>query len=90
MAVDAGRALVVDVDFDSCPAGFLWCRSGRDGRGSDHGPSGGARLSAIEANAADYDGRFAGYRRLHDYFGRGENKVMHHLRDLRRRAHGGE
>jgi L-ribulokinase len=37
---------------------------------------------------ADYDELFAEYRRLHDYFGRGENKVMHHLGDLRRRAHG--
>lgn len=30
---------------------------------------------------------FSEYRTLHDYFGRGENKVMHHLRELRRRAH---
>jgi L-ribulokinase len=44
----------------------------------------------IEANVADYDELFEEYRRLHDYFGRGENKVMHHLRDLRRRAHGSE
>jgi L-ribulokinase len=44
----------------------------------------------IEANVADYDELFAEFRRLHDYFARGENKVMHHLRDLRRRAHGGE
>jgi L-ribulokinase len=37
---------------------------------------------------ADCDELFAEYRRLHDYFGRGENKVMHHLGDLRRHAHG--
>jgi ribulose kinase len=44
----------------------------------------------IKANVASYDELFEEYRTLHDYFGRGENKVMHHLRDVRRRAHGGE
>ncbi|MEV4709129.1 ribulokinase [Actinoplanes sp. NPDC049316] len=33
-----------------------------------------------------YDELFAEYTRLHDYFGRGENKVMRKLRALRRRA----
>ena len=42
---------------------------------------------AREDNVAAYDELFSEYRTLHDYFGRGENKVMHHLRDLRRRAH---
>jgi L-ribulokinase len=42
----------------------------------------------IKENVASYDELFTEYRTLHDYFGRGENKVMHHLRDLRRRAHG--
>jgi L-ribulokinase len=44
----------------------------------------------IRDNAAAYDELFEEYRTLHDYFGRGGNKVMHHLRDLRRRAHGSE
>lgn len=44
----------------------------------------------VQENVASYDELFAEYRTLHDYFGRGENKVMHHLRDLRRRAHSGE
>ena len=44
----------------------------------------------IKANVAAYDELFEEYRALHDYFGRGENKVMHHLREVRRRAHGSE
>ena len=34
-------------------------------------------------NAAIYDKLFAEYRRLHDYFGRGENDVMKHLKKIR-------
>jgi L-ribulokinase len=37
------------------------------------------------ANAAVYDELFAEYSRLHDYFGRGGNDVMHRLRQIRRR-----
>ena len=44
----------------------------------------------IKANVAAYEELFVEYRALHDYFGRGENKVMHHLREVRRRAHGSE
>jgi L-ribulokinase len=33
-----------------------------------------------------YDALYAEYTRLHDYFGRGENEVMHRLRDIRDRA----
>jgi L-ribulokinase len=33
-----------------------------------------------------YDALYAEYSRLHDYFGRGENEVMHRLRDIRDRA----
>jgi L-ribulokinase len=43
----------------------------------------------VQENVTAYEELFAEYRTLHDYFGRGENKVMHHLRDLRRRAHSG-
>lgn len=35
---------------------------------------------------ARYDELFNEYRQLHDYFGRGENEVMHRLKDIRRRA----
>ncbi len=40
----------------------------------------------VPANVALYDELYGQYRRLHDYFGRGENTVMHTLRSLRRRA----
>ena len=40
-----------------------------------------------DAAAADaYDALFTEYRLLHDYFGRGENDVMHRLRAIRRDA----
>ncbi|WP_198420994.1 ribulokinase [Cryobacterium sp. TMT1-2-2] len=39
-----------------------------------------------EASSAAYDELFAEYTRLHDYFGRGENDVMHRLKALKRRA----
>ena len=38
------------------------------------------------ARAEVYDELYAEYVRLHDYFGRGENKVMHRLRAIRDRA----
>jgi L-ribulokinase len=38
------------------------------------------------AASAVYDELFEEYTRLHDYFGRGENKVMRRLRAIRRRA----
>ena len=40
------------------------------------------------AASAVYDELFAEYTRLHDYFGRGENKVMRTLRAIKRRAGG--
>ncbi|XVU28495.1 ribulokinase [Actinoplanes sp. CA-054009] len=40
------------------------------------------------ASADVYDRLFAEYTKLHDYFGRGENKVLHRLRDLRNEALG--
>jgi L-ribulokinase len=53
-----------------------------------------ARMGRVEravytpdpAAGAVYDRLFAEYTRLHDYFGRGENKVMHTLRQIRREA----
>jgi L-ribulokinase len=39
-----------------------------------------------EAAAARYDELYEEYRRLHDYFGRGENTVMRKLRAIQRRA----
>ncbi|ACQ81517.1 L-ribulokinase [Beutenbergia cavernae DSM 12333] len=45
-----------------------------------------AYLPDAEATAR-YDVLFAEYRRLHDYFGRGENDVMHRLKAIRRDAH---
>jgi L-ribulokinase len=38
------------------------------------------------ANADVYDLLYAEYRRLHDYFGRGVNDVLHRLRDVRDRV----
>jgi L-ribulokinase len=43
-----------------------------------------AVYSPDPARADVYDRLFAEYTRLHDYFGRGENKVMHTLRQIRR------
>ncbi|NHC47451.1 ribulokinase [Motilibacter aurantiacus] len=39
-----------------------------------------------EERAQAYDALYAEYSRLHDYFGRGENEVMHRLRDIKRKA----
>ncbi|OYN89982.1 ribulokinase [Parenemella sanctibonifatiensis] len=39
-----------------------------------------------QARHEAYDELFAEYRTLHDYFGRGENEVMHVLKRIRRRA----
>jgi hypothetical protein len=38
------------------------------------------------ASARVYDELYAEYVRLHDYFGRGPNEVMHRLRALRDRV----
>jgi L-ribulokinase len=37
--------------------------------------------------AARYDRLYAEYLRLHDYFGRGENEVLHRLREIRTEAY---
>lgn len=39
----------------------------------------------IPENAAVYDALYQEYARLHDYFGRGENSVMHRLKEMTRR-----
>ncbi|MCP2378908.1 ribulokinase [Cutibacterium modestum] len=39
-----------------------------------------------EERAAQYDTLYAEYARLHDYFGRGGNQVMHRLKEIRRQA----
>lgn len=39
------------------------------------------------SRAAAYEALYAEYLRLHDYFGRGANEVLHRLRDLRLDAH---
>ncbi|MFT3970819.1 MAG: ribulokinase [Micropruina sp.] len=41
-----------------------------------------------EEAAAQYDKLFAEYTLLHDYFGRGGNKVMYRLKDIKRQAMG--
>ena len=45
-----------------------------------------AVYTADPGSAAVYDDLYAEYARLHDYFGRGANEVMHRLRDLRDRV----
>jgi L-ribulokinase len=50
---------------------------------------GGARRGAYHPDpqrARAYDALYAEYQRLHDYFGRGENDVLHRLRAIRREA----
>ena len=37
----------------------------------------------IPENVAVYEKLFAEYRRLHDYFGRGENDVMKRLKEIK-------
>lgn len=39
-----------------------------------------------EQSAVSYDRLFSEYTRLHDYFGRGDNEVMHRLKALKREA----
>lgn len=39
-----------------------------------------------EERAVQYDALYAEYARLHDYFGRGGNQVMHRLKEIRRQA----
>lgn len=46
--------------------------------------------SPIPENAAIYEELYQEYRTLHDYFGRGENPVMHNLKELTRRVKSGE
>ena len=41
------------------------------------------------ASAAVYEELYAEYVRLHDYFGRGANEVMHRLRSVRDRVRKG-
>ncbi len=43
----------------------------------------------IAANTAIYDKLYAEYKTLHDYFGKGENEVMHRLRALASEQKGG-
>jgi len=43
-----------------------------------------------QASADVYDELYAEYTRLHDYFGRGGNEVMHRLRGIRDRVVGAE
>ena len=38
----------------------------------------------IPANVAVYDKLYAEYRKLHDYFGRGENNVMKRLKEIKK------
>ena len=46
-------------------------------------PSGGAIHQPIAAHHATYQKLFTEYRKLHAYFGRGENDVMKRLREIR-------
>ena len=45
-----------------------------------------ARFVPDETRARAYDALFAEYKLLHDYFGRGDNEVMHRLKTMRRTA----
>ena len=40
-----------------------------------------------EQRAEQYDALYVEYARLHDYFGRGGNQVMHRLKEIRCQAH---
>ncbi|HLA44647.1 MAG TPA: FGGY-family carbohydrate kinase, partial [Aggregatilineales bacterium] len=45
-------------------------------------------VNPIPENKAVYDKLYADYKRLYDYFGRGENNVMKHLKAIKREARG--
>ena len=45
-----------------------------------------AKFKPISDNVETYRKLYQEYTRLHDYFGRGDNEVMHRLRELRRDA----
>ncbi|HRL13532.1 MAG TPA: hypothetical protein PKX07_16740, partial [Aggregatilineales bacterium] len=45
-------------------------------------------VTPIAANKAVYDQLYAEYKRLYDYFGRGENNVMKTLKRLKRAQKG--
>ena len=68
--------------------------AGREGGGYDSltdaaqamGPTRAATHTPDAGRHAVYRQLFAEYRRLHDYFGRGENSVMRRLRELRAQA----
>ena len=51
------------------------------------GPAPIVGAGADEQRAEQYDALYAEYARLHDYFGRGGNQVMHRLKEIRRQAH---
>jgi ribulose kinase len=103
MAVDPASALVVGVDFGTLSGRPLAVRvvDGAELGSAVHPYTHGVvddRLSTTGAKLppdwalqvrSDYE-LFAENRMLRDYFGCGANSVMHHPRDLRRRAHGGE
>jgi hypothetical protein len=74
IAADPARALVVGVDFGTLPGQALVVRVA-DGAKEDV-------YTPVQEDVATYDELCAEYRTLHDYYGRGEKKVMHH-RDLR-------
>ena len=40
----------------------------------------------VEEHRVTYDALYGEYQALHDYFGRGENDVMKHLKVIQRRA----
>jgi L-ribulokinase len=45
-------------------------------------------VQPIPENKAVYDRLYAEYKRLYDYFGRGENDVMKTLKQIKREARG--
>ena len=97
MADALDRALVIGVDFGTLPDQALVVRGAaglprgpaacRPGRGPGMGRLNCNAYEPVPANARTYDALYAEYTKLHDYFGRGGNDVMHRLGDLRRKAH---
>ncbi|MGO3884889.1 MAG: ribulokinase [Mycetocola sp.] len=81
---DQGPALGSAIHAAVAAGEYSDIRAAADAMGSLHS----AAYTPDETNADTYDLLFAEYRRLHDYFGRGENEVMHRLRDIRREALG--
>jgi L-ribulokinase len=84
LAADQGPALGAAIHAAVAAGAYPDLRSASAAMGRLHR----AAYTPDPARAAAYDALYAGYRELHDHFGRGGSDVMHRLRALRAAAAG--